>query len=141
MIRTGKITFEDSQKHQFTLVIRNCNDLNSVKTIAEKIQAYSTAALYAYSLTEEVPVIGNTSSGNYDRVEQQLKLVFRSDAEIIYVYIPAPTNDAVDAHQEAPANIAGEIKTLIEETTSFRNVVYKGGGLTAQYPFDTQSDG
>lgn len=140
MIRTGKITFEDSQKHQFTIVIRNCNNLDSVRTLAEKIQAYSTAALFAYSLTEEVPVIGNTSSGHYDRVEQQLKLVFRSDADMVYVYIPAPTDDVVDAHQEAPADIAGEIKALLEANTSYQNIIYKGGALTAQFPFEIQGE-
>ena len=136
MRRTGKIILEDAWKHQFVVVLTNCKDLSSVQQLAERLQTYSAAAVIGYSLTDEIFLSGTTISGAYERVEQQLKLVFRSDADTIYFYIPAPKDSTVDAHQEASATLAGDIKQLIESTTTYTSLIYKGGGLVSQFPYE-----
>ena len=136
MIKTGKITLEDARKHQFVVVVKQCSSLSSVQQIASVLQQKSAAAVIAYSLTEEVWVSGQTTDGAYDRVEQQLKLVFKSDDDTIYFYIPAPKDATVNAHQEASATVAGDIKRLIEQTTAYTNLIYKGGGLVSQFPYE-----
>lgn len=140
MKRTGKIILEDFWKHQFVVVLNNCKDLSSVQTVATALQQYSAAAVISYSLTEEVFLSGSLENGAYDRVEQQIKLIFRADAETIYFYIPAPKDAIVDAHQEAPATLAKKIKQLIENATTFAGLIYKGGGLVSQFPYEFNSD-
>ena len=139
MKRTGKIILEDDWKHQFVVVVNNCKDLSSVQMVAEELQRYSAAAVISYSLTDEVFLSGRLDSGAYDRVEQQLKLIFRADADTIYFYIPAPKDSTVDAHQEATSTLAKYIKQLLENTTTFTGLIYKGGGVVSQFPYEIQT--
>lgn len=139
-MNTGKIVFEDVRKHQFVVVVRYCHSIQSVAQIADFLASKSDAAVISYSLTEEIFLAGIANDGGaYDRVEQQLKLLYRTDSDTMYFYIPAPKESVVTAHQEASATLAAEVKTLLTQTTDYENIIYKGGGLMSQYPFESGS--
>lgn len=132
MIRRGCIIFEDAHKHRFTIVIQNILSMSALQDCVDTLRGKSDAAIISCAYTEEQLFTDDTyGSGAYDCTKQQLQLLYSTDAAPITFYLPAPKDFTVDAHQEATALIAEQVKSMIESNTTATGLKYRGGALIA----------
>lgn len=132
MIRRGCIIFEDAHKHRFTIVIQNILSMSALQDCVDTLRGKSDAAIISCAYTEEqLFTDGECGSGAYDCTKQQLQLLYSTDAAPITFYLPSPKEFTVDAHQEATALIAEQVKSMIESNTTTTKLKYRGGALIA----------
>ena len=133
MIRRGVIIFEDAHKHRFTVLISGVTSRSALELCVDVLRAKSDAAIISYAYTEEMLLTdGAQGSGAYDCVHQPLCLYYVTDDRPLSLYLPAPKEGIVDAHQEATAALSAEIQTMLTVNTSATGLEYRGGALVAQ---------
>lgn len=130
------IIFRDIQEHYFTLILERCLSLQAAQSVADFLETKSAAKIIAYGFVQEFAYKGKAAqeTGYYDRVAQQLKLIFRrDDGEILDFLIPAPLDSLIDADQEATPEILADAQALLQSSIN-STLQPLSGGLVAHYP-------
>ena len=134
-MNTAIITLEDFTGERHAVVIFHCNTIEKANTIAEFLSSKSEAVVVSVKFIQETlwqhtdPNQGTA----YDCVAQRLCLYFGNmdNGDPVYFEIPAPKESLLTEQQTPTIEIGGEVKALLEASTSINELFYKNGGLSS----------
>ena len=135
-MKRALIIMKDLNNQQFPVVVERVKSLDDAKALADFLETNSSAQVLTYAFIEEEFYRGKEAqeTGHYDRVGQQLKLLYMDieAGDVIHFAVPAPNDNLVDADQEASPEIAAAIVTLLTLITDRTKLYYRGGGIISQ---------
>lgn len=131
------IIMKDFNNQQFPVVVERVRSLEATRALADFLEENSSAQVLTYAFVEEEFYRGKEAqeTGHYDRVGQQLKLIYLdADAgDVINFTIPAPNDNLVNAEQEATGDIIAAAKDILLQITERETLLAKGGGIMARF--------
>lgn len=118
--------------------------MDDVDDFAQEIAKWSAARLISASRSTTILYDVNDDSNEggledyYEGIKQKCELNYidADDGSRVSIRIPAPLNKCFDDHQEATADIAGEVALAIASSTNREegDLMYRGGGLISKLP-------
>lgn len=136
-MKRALIIMKDLNNQQFPVVVERIQSLTDAQMLADFLETNSSAQVLTYAMVEEEFYRGKApqETGHYDRVGQQLKLLYIDlDAgDVIHFAIPAPNDNLVDADQEATGDAIQAAKGLLQTITERSSLLSRGGGIVAKF--------
>lgn len=136
-MKRALIIMKDLNNQQFPVIVERVKSLDDAKALADFLETNSSAQVLTYAFIEEEFYRGKEAqeTGHYDRVGQQLKLIYLdADAgDVINFTIPAPNDNLVNAEQEATGDIIAASKDILLQITERGTLLAKGGGIMARF--------
>lgn len=134
-MKRALIIMKDLNNQQFPVVVERVRSVESARTLADFLETHSSAQVLTYAYIEEEFYRGKEAqeTGHYDRVGQQLKLIYldAEAGEILPFSIPAPNNDLINSDQEVSEDTDNVVKALLLAITDRASLISRGGAIVS----------